>query len=338
MDHKWSLIWEYLIPQVRKQLVQQLSLPDPDRLVFAPNTHELVVRLFSCLTPPIRVLTTDAEFYSFDRQLRRWEEAGLAKTVRVSVEPFDSFSERFIAAGQSEDFQLAFVSQVFFNSGFLLTDLDRIVDGVYREGRMVVIDGYHGFMAVPTDLSSIANRSFYMAGGYKYAMSGEGACFVQIPEEENWRPVNTGWFAQPVLQPPASPVDYGIKADRFWGSTFDPSGLYRMRSVLSLLERKGLPVERIRDWVEELQTTFLDQVAERVPGLGKLVPPHPQSRGNFLSFYHPNAEQLKNLLESKNVVVDQRASRLRFGFGIYQTPEDLESLLERVAEAIVELP
>ena len=45
----------------------------------------------------------------------------------------------------------------------------------------VVIDGYHGFMAMPTMLESIQDRAFYVAGGYKYAMSGEGVCFLHSP-------------------------------------------------------------------------------------------------------------------------------------------------------------
>ena len=50
-------------------------------------------------------------------------------------------------------------------------------------GTVVAIDGYHGFMAVPTDLSRIAGRAFYLAGGYKYAMAGEGVCFLHCPPE-----------------------------------------------------------------------------------------------------------------------------------------------------------
>ena len=30
-------------------------------------------------------------------------------------------------------------------------------------------------MALPTDLQRVAPRVFYLAGGYKYAMAGEGA-------------------------------------------------------------------------------------------------------------------------------------------------------------------
>ena len=43
------------------------------------------------------------------------------------------------------------------------------------EGPWVVIDGYHAFMALDPPFSpSAAASAFYLAGGYKYAMAGEG--------------------------------------------------------------------------------------------------------------------------------------------------------------------
>ena len=51
----------------------------PDAIVFAPNTHDLLVRLVGGApraARPIRVLTSDGEFHSARRQFARWEESG----------------------------------------------------------------------------------------------------------------------------------------------------------------------------------------------------------------------------------------------------------------------
>ena len=58
-----------------------------------------------------------------------------------------------------------------------------------------MIDGYHAFMARPVDLSAVAGRAFYLAGGYKYAMGGEGCCFLHSPPGWLPRPRDTGWYA-----------------------------------------------------------------------------------------------------------------------------------------------
>ena len=50
------------------------------------------------------------------------------------------------------------------------------------DGPWVVIDGYHAFMALDRPFGAGAAASaFYLGGGYKYAMSGEGCAFLHAP-------------------------------------------------------------------------------------------------------------------------------------------------------------
>jgi selenocysteine lyase/cysteine desulfurase len=173
LDHKWDLIFSAIIPRAQSHIARQLALPDSTSITFGPNTHGFVLRILSCLPSgrPIRVLTTSSEFMSFSRQLIRLEEDGAAHVTRVACEPFETFEARFAAAAAKETFDLVFFSQVFFDSSYAVRDLARLVHAVRDDKAFVVIDGYHGFMAVPTDLGAIALRAFYLAGGYKYAMA-----------------------------------------------------------------------------------------------------------------------------------------------------------------------
>src|SRR3546814_15458521 len=72
------------------------GLDDASSLAFAPNTHDFLRRLLSCLPVgrPPRILTSDGEFHSFTRQAARLEEEGLAAVTRVPVEPFERAEER----------------------------------------------------------------------------------------------------------------------------------------------------------------------------------------------------------------------------------------------------
>src|SRR3989304_6001773 len=72
---------------------------------------------------------------------------------------------------------LVFFSQVFFNTGHAVQDLGALVGAVPDAAAVIVIDGYHGFLALPTDLAAVEGRAFYLAGGDKYAMAGEGGAF-----------------------------------------------------------------------------------------------------------------------------------------------------------------
>src|SRR4051812_8520501 len=154
LDGKWERVFGEVIPAAQRHIAGQLKLPDPASIAFGPNTHSFVLRILSCFPPhkPVRILTTSSEFHSASRQIARLEEDDLVQVTRVATEPFETFEGRFAAAADGGDHDLVFVSQVFFDSGFRVRDLKAIVGSVRNASSFVVIDGYHGFMAVPTDL------------------------------------------------------------------------------------------------------------------------------------------------------------------------------------------
>jgi len=322
MDDKWETIFGRVIPELRIRISTLLGLPDPGTLAFAPSTHEFLIRLFSCLAGRVRIVTTDAEFHSFDRQVRRWQEAGLADVVRIGSEPFETFPERMQAA--VPEAEMVYLSQVFFDSGYVVERLDGIVTAAPAES-IFVIDGYHGFMALPTDLGALSRRVFYLTGSYKYAMAGEGACFMHCPPGLGERPVDTGWFAGfDDLTKRGGPIKYGEGGDRFWGATFDPTGTYRLLAVLRLMEAEGITPAIIHSHVSALQHQFLATCSMS----GELIPADVRPRGNVLTFRTDEAGTIYHKLHDQNVIVDYRGDRLRIGFGIYHDPADVERLVK----------
>ena len=348
-DRKWSYLWTDVIPEARRKIARILDLPAPEQLVFAPNTHEFVNRLISCFEShkPIQILTTDSEFHSFRRQAKRLAEAGWANIVQVPSEPIGDFSERFAAASRArDDYDLVYFSHVFYNSGLVVDPLARLVEDL-PERPVVVVDGYHSFCALPTSLRAIADRIFFIAGGYKYAQSGEGVCFMSVPRGCSLRPINTGWYADfgRLAAEHTETVMYSDDGMRFAGATFDVSGIYRMSAVLGLLAREGIEIADIHRHVQGLQRRFIDGLA----ALG-----HPllsrerlcqhdlwhdnrhgdRPHGHFLTFVLPSVadtEKLAEQLFGADVVVDHRGRRLRFGFGMYLDNGDVDELLTRIA-------
>ncbi len=342
VDRKWTQVLGEVVPEVQGLIARHLGLDDPATLTFAPNTHDFLRRLLSCLPPgrPPRILTSDGEFHSFARQTARLEEDGLVAMTRVPVEPFADFAARFAAAARDGDHDLIFFSQVFFNSGFALLDLDALVARLPAQP-LLVIDGYHGFLARPSDLGGIASRAFYMSGGYKYAMAGEGVCFLHAPPGIAPRPRDTGWYAAfGALEQAAGGggVAYAADARRFLGATFDPSGLYRLRAVLRLLDGIGVDAAAIHAHARALQDRFLAGLRARparlLPPERLLVDPQALPCGNFLTFdlgSEAAAEAAHARLRAAEVVTDFRGTRLRIGFGLYQDTADVAALLKRLA-------
>ena len=331
LDHKWDHVFARVIPAAQAHIARQLNLPDPSTIAFGPNTHSFVLRILSCLpsNSPARILTTPSEFMSFSRQIARLEEDGLASVTRVATEPFESFEMRFAEAAAKGGHDLIFLSQVFFDSGFAARDLAKIVSAVCDRDIFVVIDGYHGFMALPTDFGALAERAFYLAGGYKYAMAGEGACFLHCPPGYGPRPRDTGWYAGfSALHGGAAGVPYAEDGGRFLGATFDSSALYRFNAVQDWLRGEGWTVTKMLAHVRGIERAFLTAIdgANGPINSRMLLLPDEASRGHFLAFRTKDAGRITHSLLEKNVIVDHRGDALRIGFGIYHDEKDAERL------------
>ncbi|MGH9039312.1 MAG: aminotransferase class V-fold PLP-dependent enzyme [Acidimicrobiia bacterium] len=329
-DDKWEKMFGTVIPEAQSHVAGRLGLSDPSTVAWAPSTHTFLMRLLSCLSPPVHVLTTDAEFHSFNRQIRRLEEDRLVTVTRVPAEPFATFPERFAESAAWGGHELVYFSQVHFNSGYVTPDIDALVGAVPADA-MVVIDGYHGFMALPTDLSGIEDRAFYLAGGYKYAMAGEGACLMHCPPGWCPRPRDTGWFAGFAAMTGAQdgPVPYAPDASRFLGATLDPTPLYRFNGVQRWLDGMGVKVADIHAHAGGLQQQLIDSLddegrSQLVPGLDEVG-----DRGNFLTFRRPDAGEVYDKLHAAGVVTDFRDDRLRIGFGLYHGESDVDELCSR---------
>jgi selenocysteine lyase/cysteine desulfurase len=326
-DRKWDRALGEVYPAAQGLVARELSLPSPESVVFAPNTHTLLMVLRSAIARrPARVLASDGEFHSFRRQAARWAEAGDIELTLIPSEAPD-FPTRFRAAAEDGAFDLIFVSHVFFKTGRVFGDVWDLASLSRPEGPWVVVDGYHGFRAVPTDLSGVADRLFYVAGGYKYAMAGEGAAFLHAPRGFGPRPELTGWYAEfGDLEGPPGGVGYARDAGRFLGATFDPSGLYRFAAAGRMLEAEGLTTVRVAEHVAGLQRRLVE--ARPLPEAELINPPDGRPHARFLAFRHPKAQAWKAALMEKDVVVDVRDDVLRIGLSIYHDEADLDRFRE----------
>ena len=128
---------------------------------------------------------------------------------------------------------------------------------------------------------------------------------------------------------------------RFFGATFDPSGLYRFNAVMRWLVQLGVDFSGVHAQVEGLQRRFVESLTQapvRALPLERLVPPIGTPRGNFLTFALPWATEAESALAEHHVSVDRRGDRLRFGFGIYHDESFVDRLVERLRKALAALP
>lgn len=331
-DRKWDRVLGEIFPAGQHHVANELGLPDPSTVVFAPNTHELLVRMVSAFPrKPVRILASDGEFHSFRRQAARWFEAGSITLEKVPVGP--DFSERLLESARSGDHDLIFVSHLMYGSGLAFDRIEELAALARPEGPWVAIDGYHGFMAVETDLSAVADKIFYLSGGYKYAMAGEGVGLMHAPSGYGPRPEITGWFAEfDDLSLPPGTCGYLSDARRFMGATFDATGLYRFVAVRDMLADEGLTTGTISAHVATLRDRLLAGLHATPLAEARLLnPPGNGPQARFLAFEHPLAQQWKKRLEEEDVITDVRGDVLRIGIGLYHDPADVDRLLEELS-------
>jgi kynureninase len=334
-DRKWEYILGEIAPKAQGHLARLMGTTSPGQIAFAANTHDFVLRLLSCFEEgrPLRVLTTDSEFYSFARQAARLEEGTHFHVTRVAVEPFATFDARFAGAAAASDFDLVYLSHVFFNSGFAIADLASLVSTVKSREAMVVVDGYHTVGALPLALAPLEDRVFYVGGGYKYLQVGEGFGFLHVPVGCTLRPAATGWFSQfgSLTKKQTGRVDYADDAFRFFGATWDPTPAYRFNAVMDLWQREGVTSDKVHAHANRLQHRFLEGLERDRPAAldpSTLVTPRDLTRqANFLTFRFDGAPDLHAGLRAKNVETDLRGDLIRFGFGPYQDEADVDKLL-----------
>jgi selenocysteine lyase/cysteine desulfurase len=338
-DEKWDTVMDEVWPEAQANVAAELGTDDADSIVFSSNTHDFLLRLAAACPrrdpQELRVLTTNGEFHSARRQFARWAEEGWLVLDTVAAEPFDSLSTRFLAAAEHGGHDLILVSQVLFGSGRIFDAVVELAELGRPEGPWVVIDGYHAFMALDRPFGEAAARTaFYLGGGYKYAMSGEGCAFLHAPPGFGSRPPITGWFAEfeDLSLPPGS-VGYAGDARRFLGATFDPSALYRFNAIQRMLRDNGLTTARISAHVAELQERFVAGLGETVLADAELLNPlgkEPHAR--FLAFRGADAQQWYADLKARDCFTDVRGDVLRVGFGLYQDGADVERILRLLSQ------
>ncbi len=338
-DEKWGKIFGEVIGKTQKHIADILKLKHPEQIVLAPNTHELSTRLLSLFLgkKELKILTSTNEFLSWRRQFLRLTEIPEIQIHQVDSTYFPHDRKAYLDNLKIElknNYDLIFISQVFFDSGTALTDaeLKDLLDHT-PEATLFVLDGYHGFAALPTNLAPFEGRLFYLGGGYKYAQGGEGVGFMVVPKGD-WRPAYTGWFAEQaqISKKPDVKVGYASDAMAFMGATQDPSGFYRFNAVWDLFFSHNITIEAIHAYVLNLQLLFLKELPISFIQSWSLKPlfsPDLLWHGHFLTFEADSledAQKCQEILHKHHILIDRRGNRLRFGFGLYQNESDVSQL------------
>lgn len=344
VDEKWDRAFARA-DEVRAG-VQGLLVDPAGEVALAESTHDLVVRLLSCLDLAVarpRLVTSDGEFHSARRQLARLAEAGV-DVVRVAAEPVDTLAER-LADVVDERTAAVLVSAVLFESSRVVPHLDALAERCATWGAELVVDAYHALGCLPFPIHELGlDDAWIVGGGYKYLQLGEGNAFMRLPRHaERMRPVLTGWFAEfDTMSGRHEPdlVAYAPGGRRFAGATYDPTSNYRAAHVLRFFADHGLTPALLRE-------SYLHQLGVLTSRFDTLdAPDHLITRdrsaplssfGGFLALRTPDASRLQQALLARGVHTDCRGDVLRLGPAPYLADTQLDAAIDALGDAVAEV-
>lgn len=335
VDDKWERAFE-AADHVRRAVASRIGAHEGE-IALGASTHELVARFLSALDLRARphLVATSGEFHSMHRQLARLAEAGVEVEL-VPWSPVGTLAGRLAKAIRPTTAALL-ASTVLFETSSVVPGLRQAIERAHAHGAEVLLDAYHAFGVVPFTVAELGpDPIFVTAGGYKYAQWGEGNCFLRVPPGTGLRPIYTGWFsdfANLSAMRSGGPIGYGTRpADRFAGSTYDPTSHYRARAVIDLFAERGLSIARLR----ELSLAQTRRLIEGLEGLEVITPREDDGRGGFVAVRLEGAARVVDALRARGVFADARGDVLRLGPAPYVTDDELDRAIEALRSVTTE--
>ncbi|HKU85173.1 MAG TPA: aminotransferase class V-fold PLP-dependent enzyme, partial [Casimicrobiaceae bacterium] len=278
-----------------------------------------------------RVVATRGEFDSLDVILREYARRGRIALSLVEPRADNRFDTADIVGAIGERVDLVVVSEVVFNTGQRLDDVEGIVRATHAADGRMLLDVYHSLGALPVDVQR-SDVDFAVGGSYKYLRGGPGACFLYLHSRHldgSLRTLDIGWFAKrsPFAYERPDPPQFATGGDAFLESTPPVLTAYQARAGQRLVLALG--PERIRAYSLLQQRRLVSLLAER----GIEAQGGTEDRGAFVVVTDPQAAAWCERLAERGVATDARGRYLRLCPDILTTGAEMA----RAAEALREI-
>jgi selenocysteine lyase/cysteine desulfurase len=211
---------------------------------------------------------------------------------------------------------------VCFMNGFR-SPVREIVQLAHANGALVMLDDYQDCGTRPVNVRS-ADLDFYVTGTLKYLLGPPGLAFLYVRREliESLRPTITGWFAQ--TDPFAFDVkrlDLAPSARRFEAGSPAVPNIYAAMRGIRLLQEIGL------DHVSEHIAGLVRALMMGAHKLGLRAKTPADSVGPLCVLQCKDAGALVQKLSANGIVCSSRHDGLRLSFHVYNTVDDVASVL-----------
>lgn len=240
-----------------------------------------------------------------------------------------------VEAAIDESVAVLLLTEVDYRTG-RIHNMRALTERAHAKGAITVWDLAHSTGALPVTLES-CEVDFAVGCTYKYVNGGPGApAFIYVRPDLAEKAITglSGWIGH------AAPFSFELHyrpaagAERMRVGTPPILGLSSLEAALDVFDMVTMGELRARSM--ELTDLFISEVERQAPQLALFSPRDASKRGSQVSFRHPHAYPIMQVLIANGVVGDVRAPDvLRFGFApLYISIEDVQRAAKIIGEVL----
>ncbi len=328
-------VWYARAREVKRMAARLINAGGEHEIAFVPNTSTGISLVAKGLDwkPGDNVIITNVEYpanrYPWE-DLRRFG----VEVIEVPQQDDGRIDLDQLLDAVTDRTRVLSVSHVQYASGFR-TELRPLSDMVHRVGGYLCVDAIQSLGVMPVDVAALG-VDFLSADGHKWLLSPEGAGLFYCRSElaEKLHPNVVGWLNM------VDAHDYGNyrfefqpDARRFEPGSYNIPGILGLGGSLELLLEVG--VEQVWASIETLTARLCDGLREI--GWQVFSPRHEGERSGIVIFEPPattrprnqsELTRLVNALEQQGIIIVTRNGRLRASPHFYNTPDQIDALLD----------
>jgi len=323
----WYELWLGEIERYRESCARLLGC-DVHEIALMPNVSSGLSAIGSALDyrDRNRVVCAELDFPTLPYQ---WHARARDGVEVVFAESSDGIGIHESTFGDLVDDRTALlaVSHVFFTTGWTL-DLKTLADVAHSSDTLLLVDAYQSAGIKPLPVKDLG-VDILLGGGLKWLLGGPGIAFLYVSEHLHDRldPRTTGWFGVED-QFDFNPERRALRQDarRLEAGTPSPASVYAARAGLDLVLEHGVDILGAR--VRAMMRLLKVMAEER--GLEVRMPEDEERWSGIAIVPDEDPWETARILAEKRVIVDARPTGVRVSPYAYNTPLDLEVMLDAI--------
>ena len=294
-------------------------------------TQAVISSCFEFSSRRNKIVLTDLEFPStiyFHMEQRR---QGARVEILKSEDGLHAPLEKILAAIDDSTL-LVPISLVLFRSATIV-DAKAIIDRAHKVGAHVILDCFQAAGTVPFNVREL-ETDFAVGGVLKWLCGGPGVAYLYVRPDlrKKLAPKITGWLSHKCpFQFEAGPLDARDDSYRFLNGTPHIPALYACQPGLEIIQKVG--VNTMRQKSVRQTSRVIEGALKR--GWRVNSPRDSSERGGTVSVDCPHAQEVKNEMIARNILVDYRpGAGIRISPHFYNLDAEIDFTLTQIEEIL----